>query len=164
MLGIGILMGIAGTLAMDVWAVVLNRIAQIPGPNWGAVGRWVVEVSRGRVFHASIGDVAEEPGEVRIGWAFHYLVGAIYGLVFMLLAGADWLNNPTFLPVWAFSLLTIGFGWFLLQPGLGLGWAASKTDTPWRARGLGLLAHTVFGLGMWGLALAVYAGTQFWRV
>ncbi|MBT8458487.1 MAG: DUF2938 domain-containing protein, partial [Boseongicola sp.] len=57
--------------------------------------------------------------------------------------------------VWIFSILTIGFGWFLLQPGLGLGWAASKTDNPWKARAFGLVAHTVFGLGMWGLALAV---------
>lgn len=155
MLGIGVLMGVAGTVAMDVWAIVLERLFGIARPNWGAVGRWVVEVSRGRVFHDSIGDVAELPGEARIGWAFHYLVGAIYGLAFIALAGADWLNAPTFPAVWAFSLLTIGFGWFLLQPGLGLGWAASKTDAPWRARGFGLLAHTVFGLGMWGVALAV---------
>ena len=155
MLGIGVLMGIAGTLVMDVWALVLERVAGVARPNWGAVGRWVVEVSRGRVFHEAIADVPELPGEARIGWAFHYLVGAIYGLVFVAIVGADWLNAPTFLPVWVFSILTIGFGWFLLQPGLGLGWAASKTDAPWKARGLGLLAHTVFGLGMWGMALGV---------
>ncbi len=155
MLGIGVLMGVAGTVAMDVWAVVLDRFAGVSRPNWGAVGRWVVEASRGRVFHESIGDVDEVPGEVRIGWAFHYLVGAIYGVVFVAIAGAGWLAAPTWGAVWIFSILTIGFGWFLLQPGLGLGWAASKTDDPWRARGLGLLAHTVFGLGMWGIALVV---------
>ena len=155
MLGIGVLMGVAGTLAMDIWALLLERIAGVARPNWGAVGRWVVEASRGRVFHDSFSDVAVLPGEARIGWAFHYLVGAIYGLVFVAIVGADWLNAPTFPAVWVFSILTIGFGWFLLQPGLGLGWAASKTDAPWRARGLGLLAHTVFGLGMWGGALAV---------
>ena len=155
MLGIGVLMGVAGTLAMDIWAFALERFAGVARPNWGAVGRWVVEVSRGRIFHASIGDVAEVSGEARIGWAFHYLVGAIYGLVFVWIAGPAWLNAPTFMAVWVFSILTIGFGWFLLQPGLGLGWAASKTDNPWRARGLGLLAHTVFGLGMWGMSLVV---------
>ena len=155
MLGTGLAMGIAGTALMDVWAVLLERLAGVARPNWGVVGRWVVEVSRGRVFHESIGDVAEVSGESRIGWAFHYAVGAIYGVVFVVLAGADWLASPTFVPVWVFSLLTIGFGWFLLQPGLGVGWAASKTDDPWRARGLGLLAHTVFGLGMWGIAVVV---------
>lgn len=155
MLGIGVLMGIAGTALMDVWALVLERFAGVARPNWGAVGRWVVEVTRGRVFHESIGDVAELPGESRIGWAFHYVVGAIFGVAFVILAGAGWLAEPTFVPVWVFSLLTIGFGWFLLQPGLGVGWAASKTPTPWRARGLGLLAHTVFGIGMWGIALVV---------
>ena len=52
MLGIGVLMGVAGTFAMDVWAIVLERFFGIARPNWGAVGRWVVEASRGRVFHA----------------------------------------------------------------------------------------------------------------
>lgn len=155
MLGTGVLMGLAGTLAMDIWALVLERFAGIARPNWGAVGRWVVQVSRGRVFHASIGDVEAVPGEVRIGWMFHYLVGAIYGAVFMLIVGSAWLEAPTLLPVWIYALATIGFGWFLLQPGLGLGWAASKTPAPWTARGLGLVAHTVFGLGMWGFALVV---------
>ena len=60
-----------------------------------------------------------------------------------------------FLPVWLFSIFTIVAGWFLLQPGMGLGWAAAKTPAPWKVRGLGLLAHTAFGLGMWGVALSL---------
>jgi hypothetical protein len=54
-----------------------------------------------------------------------------------------------------FSVLTIAAGWFVLQPGMGLGWAAAKTPAPWKARGFGLLAHTVFGLGMWAVALGL---------
>lgn len=155
MLSAGIVMGLAGTLAMDVWAIILERVAGVARPNWGAVGRWVVESSQGRVFHESIGDVAEVPGENRIGWMFHYLVGAIYGLIFIALAGPAWLDAPDFISVWIFSLITIGAGWFLLQPGLGLGWAASKTPNPNKVRVLGLVAHTVFGLGMWAAALAM---------
>lgn len=45
-------------------------------------------------------------------------------------------------------------GWFLLQPGMGLGWAAAKTPKPWKGRGLGLVAHTLFAVGMWGGAVA----------
>ena len=152
---IGVLMGIGGTLAMDIWAQVLHRFAGQGLPNWAMPGRWAAHVLRGQVFHDDIAEAEPVAGELTLGWVFHYGVGILYGVVFALWAGADWLAAPSFLPVWIFALLTIAAGWFLLQPGMGLGWAASRTPHPWTARGMGLLAHTVFGLGMWGVALAV---------
>lgn len=149
----GILIGIGGTVAMDLWALLLARVAGQPRPNWGNVGRWVAHLFRGRVFHDDIGQAAPVAGERALGWVFHYAVGIAYGVIFALIAGRAWFGDPTFVPVWIFSLLTITAGWFLLQPGMGLGWAASRTATPWKARGMGLVAHTVFGLGMWGVAL-----------
>lgn len=155
LLWIGVLMGIGGTLAMDVWAVVLNRVAGLPTPNWGNVGRWAAHVPRGTVFHGSIARSAPVSGEVGIGWAFHYAVGIVYGVAFVIIAGPDWLADPSFLPIWIFSLLTIAAGWFLLHPGMGLGWALSRTETPWKGRFLGLLAHSAFALGMWTVALVL---------
>ncbi len=153
-IGTGIAMGLAGTLAMDVWAWVLNRVAGQPMPNWAMPGRWLGHLPAGQVFHPAIGEAAPVPNELGLGWALHYGVGILYGVVFAVLAGAGWLAAPTFLPVWLFALVTIAAGWFLLQPGMGLGWAASKTPQPWKVRGLGLVANTVFALGMWGAALA----------
>lgn len=148
----GFAMGVAGTAAMDLWAQALHRVAGQPLPNWAMPGRWLAHVFRGRVFHDSIGTAEPVGGELPLGWAFHYGVGVVYGVIFAVAAG-DWIHAPTFLPVWIFSLLTISAGWFLLQPGMGLGWAASKTPQPWKVRGLGLVAHTMFALGMWGAAL-----------
>lgn len=147
MIWTGIIMGLAGTLAMDIWALVLERFGQAR-PNWAMPGRWLGHVVRGRVFHDSIGEAEPVGNERALGWALHYGVGVIYGVVFVLIMGAGWLANPTFLPVWIFSILTIAAGWFLLQPGMGLGWAAAKTPAPWKARGMGLVAHTVFAVGM----------------
>lgn len=151
----GLLIGLAATVLMDLWALVLNRLAGIPTPNWGFVGRWVAGVPLGQVFHDEIAHAEPVRGELAIGWMFHYGVGAIYGLIFVLIAGSGWLADPSFLPAWVFAILTIGAGWFLLQPGLGLGWAASRTPKPWKVRGLGLVAHSVFGLGLWGAALLI---------
>ncbi|WP_439123300.1 DUF2938 domain-containing protein [Marivita sp.] len=153
----GVLMGIGGTLAMDIWALLLRQLVGMPLPNWGNVGRWSVQATKGQVFNDDISAVAPVTGETSIGWAVHYGVGIIYGVLFLVIFGPDWLVNAAFLPIWIFSILTIAAGWFLLQPGMGLGWAASKTDTPWRARIMGLIAHTVFALGMWGVALLVAA-------
>lgn len=152
---IGILMGLGGTVAMDIWAELLARGFGQPRPNWGNVGRWSAHVSRGRVFHDDFGALAPVPGEFGIGWAVHYGVGALYGVIWALLAGSAWLAAPTFLPVWIFALVTIAAGWFLLQPGMGLGWALSATPNPWKGRVMGVLAHTVFGLGMYAVALIV---------
>lgn len=148
-LATGVLMGLLGTVAMDLWAWLLARLNVAPAPNWAMPGRWLGHIPRGRVFHDDIGKADLVEGELALGWALHYGVGVIYGVIFILLAGQAWLDNPSFLPVWAFSILTIAAGWFLLQPGMGLGWAASKTPNPWKVRGTGLLAHTVFAVGMW---------------
>lgn len=69
--------------------------------------------------------------------------------------GPGWFAAPTLLPAWIFGIVTIAFGWFLLQPGMGLGWAASQTPNPTKGRLLGLVAHTVFGLGLWLTALVI---------
>jgi hypothetical protein len=149
----GLLMGLLATVAMDLWALALNRFAGQPLPNWAMPGRWVAHLPRGKVFHDAIDEAAPVSGELQIGWAFHYAVGIIYGLALAAIMGADWLAQPTFLPALVFSILTVGFGWFLLQPGLGLGWAASKTPNPWTVRAMNLVAHTVFALGLWAGAL-----------
>lgn len=152
---IGALMGIGGTVAMDIWAVILWKLFGEGAPNWAPVGRWTYHLKNGKVFHDSIGKAAPYAGEQALGWAFHYFVGIVYGIVLAFFMGGAWLASPTFLPAFIWGIVTIAAGWFLLQPGLGLGWAASKVPNPMKARAMGLVAHTIFALGMWGVALAL---------
>ena len=70
-----------------------------------------------------------------------------------LLAGPAWTREPTFLPAWILGMVTIGAGWFLLQPGMGAGWAASKRANAWQVRFLNVVSHTVFAAGLYGTAL-----------
>ena len=76
-------------------------------------------------------------------------------MILAFLMGPGWFANPTFLPAWIWAILTVAAGWFLLQPGLGLGWAAAKTPSPNKVRLFNLLAHTVFGFGLFGTALLI---------
>ncbi len=151
----GIVMGLVATIVMDIWALVLRQFAGMPLPNWAMVGRWAGHLPSGKVFHDDIGTAAPVQNELALGWAVHYGVGIIYGIFFALIAGAAWLAEPTFLPVWIYALLTIAAGWFLLQPGMGLGVALSKTPNPSKGRLFGLIAHTWFGIGLWIGALIV---------
>ncbi|MEZ2128875.1 MULTISPECIES: DUF2938 domain-containing protein [unclassified Sinorhizobium] len=150
-----IAIGIGATILMDIWAIVLAKASVTGWPNWAPAGRWFWHLGKGQVFHEDINAAEPYSHELALGWIGHYAVGILYGILLVLLVGADWLAAPTFLPAWIFAIVTVAAGWFLLQPGLGLGWAASKTPNPTKVRMLNLLAHTVFGFGLYATALLV---------
>jgi hypothetical protein len=53
------------------------------------------------------------------------------------------------------GLGTIVAPWFVMQPAMGLGIAASKTPDPTAARFRNLATHTVYGIGLFATALAL---------
>lgn len=152
----GIIIGLAATIAMDVWAVLLYLFLGQSKPNWAPAGRWFHRVARGHFIHQDISAIEAFPQEQAVGWFGHYLVGVLYGVIFALIVGGNWFLTPTFLPAWIFGIVTIGAGWFIMQPGMGFGIAASRTPNPNKVRFLNFAAHTVFALGMYagGMALA----------
>lgn len=146
----GALLGLGATILFDLWGNFV--VPLLPGqrrPSWAPVGRWFRHLGNGRVFHEDIGAAEPYANELSLGWAGHYAIGILYGIAFALIVGPGWLAAPRFLPAWIFGIATLGFGWFLLQPGMGAGVAAARTPNPAMARALGLAAHTVFGLGLY---------------
>jgi Protein of unknown function (DUF2938) len=150
-----IVMGVAATALLDLWAQLLNRLFGFGLPNWAMVGRWVAHLQQGRVIHDDIGKAEPHEGELFLGWLFHYAVGIVFALATLLIGGASWAKNPTLLLPLVVGIVTVGFGWFLLQPGLGNGIAASKKPDANRIRLLNVAGHIVFGLGMWLAAMAI---------
>lgn len=151
----GVAIGTAATALIDLWALLLNRLFGLGMTNWGLVGRWVWHLRHGKVFHDDIGKAAPYSHELALGWAFHYAVGILYGIVLVAIAGSAWLAAPTFLPAFVLGMVTVGAGWFLLAPGMGAGWAASRRPNPMRVRALNLVSHTVFAIGLYGTALLI---------
>jgi Protein of unknown function (DUF2938) len=150
-----LVMGFAATALLDVWAQLLNRLFGFGLPNWGLVGRWVGHLPTGRFVHDDIGKAAPVGSELAIGWIFHYLVGVVFALATLLIGGAAWAKNPTLaLPV-IVGIVTVSCGWFILQPGMGAGLAASRKPDANRIRVLNVVGHIVFGLGLWFAALAL---------
>ncbi|WP_460451235.1 DUF2938 domain-containing protein [Alsobacter sp. SYSU BS001988] len=150
-----IVIGAAGTALMDVWAILLNRAFGVPSPNWALVGRWFGHLPSGAVFHEDIGAAAPVANELALGWVAHYAIGVLYAAVLLVVAGPGWAQSPTFLPAWIIGLVTVGAGWFLLQPGMGAGWAASRRPNANQIRILNVVAHTVFAAGMYAGALGL---------
>jgi hypothetical protein len=151
------LVGIGGTIVLDLWAALLSRVFGGPAPNWAMVGRWVGHMPRGRFVHDNIGKAAPVSGELAIGWIVHYVTGIVYGLLLVGLWGADWLRQPTLLPPMILALGLLVAPYFLMMPGMGSGIAGARTPKPNATRLRSFAAHSVFGLGMYATALLAEA-------
>lgn len=148
-----VVLGVAATALLDVWAMFLQRAFGIPPANWALVGRWVGHLPRGRFVHDDIGQAEPVPNELAIGWVFHYAVGIAFAAALLAIWGLGWARMPTLIPALIVGYVTIGCGWFILQPGMGAGVAASKRPNAMQIRMLNILGHTVFGLGLYVAAL-----------
>ena len=63
--------------------------------------------------------------------------------------------QPTAGPALALGIATVVAPFFVLQPGMGAGIAASKTPNPNAVRLHSVLNHAVFGLGLYLAALVL---------
>jgi len=149
-----IVMGIVATLATDIWQQLLKAVAGLPSANWGLIGRWVGWFPRGVFIHRPIADTPAVPGEVAIGWAFHYAVGIAYAALYLAIVKLVFASGPTFLSAVIFALVLLVVPWFVMQPALGLGVMASRSHKPARARAISASTHAVFGIGLWLGAVA----------
>jgi hypothetical protein len=150
-----IAVGIGATLLMDLWNLFLKRTFSIPSLNYCLLGRWVRHMARGTLRHASIAAAPQKPHECAVGWISHYTIGVVFALAFVVFASGDWLARPTVLPALLYGIGTVVFPFFIMQPSLGLGIAASRTPNPTQARLKSIVTHSVFGLGLYVCALGV---------
>lgn len=152
-LGRSLVIGVGATALLDLWALFLNRAFGLPLGNWAAVGRWFAYLPQGRFAHDTIAESAPVPNELAIGWVMHYLTGVVSAAIVLLIWGLGWARNPTLLPALILGIVTVGCGWFILQPGMGLGIAASRRPNANQIRLIGLVNHVVFGIGLYLTAL-----------
>lgn len=147
--------GIGATLAMDAWNLFLKRQFGIPSLDYCLLGRWLSHIPAGTLRHANISAAPHKAHECTIGRVAHYTIGVTLALAFVVLVSGDWLERPTLTPALLYGIGTVVFPFFIMQPALGLGVAASKTPEPARARLKSLMTHTVFGIGLYVCALLI---------
>jgi hypothetical protein len=140
--------GVIATAVLDVWANVLYRVFRFPVTNWGLVGRWVRGLPFAIYRRSPISGDPSVPHEAAIGWFTHYLVGIVYAFAYFSILGAASVE-PGLRSAMLFGLVTVLAPWLVLQPGLGLGFFATGTAKPNVTRALNLIAHGVFGVGLY---------------
>lgn len=128
-----VLIGVGATALLDLWALLLQRFFKVPAPIWGPVGRWFCHLTDARVFHDDIALARAYPFENAVGWIGHYAIGIVYAGALLVFTCPDWASAPTLAPALAVGIITVGAGWFLLQPGMGRASMCRNILTPNRS-------------------------------
>jgi Protein of unknown function (DUF2938) len=151
----GVLIGVGGAALMDAWALLSRRAFNIQGLDYALLGRWIGHFPRRRFFHERIASADPIRGERPLGWVAHYAIGIAFAFLLLAIWGLDWARSPTIWPALLIGWGTIVAPWFVLQPGMGAGVAASRTPNPRAARLRNLATHTVYGIGLYVSAVAL---------
>lgn len=146
--------GIGATIATDGWGLLRRRLFGTPLPDYAMVGRWFGHMPRGRLRHAPIASSPAVRAERLVGWSAHYAIGIAFAALLVAGWGVEWLRNPTPGPALLVGVATVAAPWLVMQPAMGAGIAASRTPRPNAARLQSFATHVVFGLGLYGAALA----------
>jgi hypothetical protein len=155
-----VLIGAGATAVLDLWSAGRKLLFGIAPPDYGLVGRWIAYFPRGRFRHDSISATAPVSGEMLIGWTAHYLIGIAYAAILLAIWGLDWAQRPTLGPALIVGIASVAAPFLIMQPGMGAGIASSRAQNPNLARMRSLLAHTIFGLGLyvagWAASLVLF--------
>ena len=150
-----LVVGIGATALMDLWGIARKPLLGLAPPDYGLVGRWLGHMASGRFRHESIAASRPVRGERLIGWIAHYLTGIAFAAVLTAIGGPDWVSRPTIGPALVVGVGSVAAPFMLMQPGMGMGIAASRTRRPTSARLQSLVTHVVFGIGLYAAGWAV---------
>lgn len=149
--------GIVGAVLMDVTETYAAKIGITSGVNIALVGRWFLSLLRGQFCHANILNSTPLPSEVKMGWAFHFLLGgggvALIYPVFFQVTGISLPANHL-LGGLLFGLATSLLPWFILLPSFGWGLFGRRGPQGSNALLASTLSHISYGLGV-GAVIAV---------
>jgi hypothetical protein len=157
------LIGIGATFVQDAWSVFQSRAYGVRGLDYALLERWLGHMTKGRLCHENISGATPVAGELALGWFTHYAIGIAFAGLLLVLCGRGWTLEPTITPALAVGLATIVFPFFLMQPVMGFGVAASKMPDPEAARLRSFATHLCSGLGMYLSAEAATAVSRLWR-
>ena len=61
------LIGVGGTICLDLYALMMSRVLGVPATNWAMVGRWFGNMA-GQFVQVATSEAVPVKGELAIGW------------------------------------------------------------------------------------------------
>jgi hypothetical protein len=155
---VGVLVGVAGTMTMDIQASVSRKLGLAMGAKGQWVGRWYLGIAQGRFVYADITKVPQQAGETRAALVGHYIIGISLAVLYVF--AVDWagVSPASFVVAIGYGLGTCIFPWFLVFPALGFGVFGRRAPRELRVFSASVLNHLGYGLGLWWIANVLRLG------
>ena len=152
--------GFVGSLFMDITETKMAKAGIHSGVTGEYIGRWVIGLMKGVLFHPNIKTSAPEKNEIRMGQYFHFVLGGgVVALLYPFFHAFISFGEPLghLFSATVFGLLTSIFPWFILMPSFG--WGVFGLKAPEGARPIvsPILSHIPYGFGI-GLTVVTYYG------
>mgnify|MGYP006119004167 CR=1 FL=1 len=152
----GFLSGILATLFFDLFQISLSYSYNIRKSKWNIVGRYFWGLKKAMYFR---NDILNEPAikyELIIGYAIHYFIGSIFGLIYVIF-NIILFSEPSFLLALIIGFSTVLGAWCVMMPyAYNIGFFASREENQKELLVQNLIAHFIFGVGLFAGYLLVF--------
>jgi hypothetical protein len=155
---VGIIIGVSGTLAMDLINHLFARRGIILKIDVAMIGRMVVGWARGRFRYRHPTDLEPVANERLLGYIAHYVIGIGLAMPFLFYYG--YFAGGPVPESWAlpYGVATTVASWFLVYPSMGLGMCGWRSPDGVKAILSPLANHFFYGAGLAAsLTLLAYA-------
>ena len=144
----GLISGLIATILFDIYQNALNFSYGINKTRWDLVGRYFIGLKDKRYVRDNLNDDEVEKNELFLGYLIHYLIGIIYGYMYIII-NIIFYNEPSILIAIIFGFLTILGSWCIMMPyAFNLGFFAKNSNDKYQLIVQGLIAHFIFGVGL----------------
>ena len=102
----GLLSGIIATALFDIYQIALNYAYGINKTRWDIVGRYFIGLKNNKYYRDNLIDDPPENYELFFGYLIHYVIGIIYGFIYILI-NLIFYDEPSILIAIIFGFITI---------------------------------------------------------
>ena len=144
----GLITGIIATIIFDIFQYSLSFAYGIDKPKWNLIGRYFLGYKKGIYIRHLISEDEQEGKELIWGYLIHYIIGIVYG-VFYVLLNKLMFDYPSILLAYFIGFSSVLGAWCYLMPfAFNLGFFASKSEKRLELMSQNLIAHFIFGTGL----------------
>lgn len=141
--------GIIATFIFDIFHISLSYAYSINKSRWNLIGRYFVGLFYGKYIQEDLENENEINYELFIGYIIHYIIGIIFAFFYITL-NLLLFEQPSIILALIVGLLTVLGGWCILMPfAFNIGYFAMKQDNQKKLLVQNLIAHFIFGIGLY---------------
>lgn len=144
----GVIVGVLGTLTMDLLNDLFARTGMILRIDVGMIGRMTAGWAHGRFVYEHPSQMDEVAREKLCGYLAHHTIGVVLALPFILVW--DLLGGGLASPLWAlvYGIITTAASYFIVFPSMGFGVFGRRSPDGLRAPLSSLANHLFYGVGL----------------